>query len=318
MTDKTKLASKIVPTGEATGFLPVRGGKAKPVTVIGTPAIRETFDEVSLQQARNTAAAPGVTQVVLNPDAHLGYGAPIGCVLTSPTHIYPGPVGVDIKCSMSLLQLDIPADVIEDKPTRRTLIDAICARTPTGPGRGQRSVPKSRLVSDALGRRVVVEGASENVCAALGIPPAWAQRCEDAFHLGHDGTRDALAARLDRLLHAGKFDNFDEKIRQLGSYGGGNHFGECESYRLKTSGRRSFVRVSSACSTVTRRFFRIAARAVSGITWRRGSFVRYKRSSSGGACLSPPAIATWCMRRWERRRRMRISTTWRSGRTSPR
>jgi hypothetical protein len=41
---------------------------------------------------------------------------PVGCVLTSPTHVYPGPVGVDIKCSMRFLQLDLPADQITDKP----------------------------------------------------------------------------------------------------------------------------------------------------------------------------------------------------------
>ncbi|MGD8452580.1 MAG: RtcB family protein [Phycisphaerae bacterium] len=228
---------EIIPTGDAIGILPVRGGKCRPVTVIGTPAIRETFDDECLQQVRNTAAAPGVTQVVLNPDAHVGYGAPIGCVLVSPTHIYPGPVGVDMKCSMSLLQLDVPADVVDDKSTRRALINAICERTPTGAGRGQRSVPKSRPVFDALGRRAVVEGASSGVCEALGIPPAWSERCEDPFHKGHDGTHDALAVRLDRLLNGGGFDKFDEKIRQLGSYGGGNHFGECEIVHVSDTDR---------------------------------------------------------------------------------
>jgi len=34
--------------------------------------------------------------------------------------------------------------------------------------------------------------------------------------------------RLDKLLHTDGLRNFDEKMRQLGSYGGGNHFGECE------------------------------------------------------------------------------------------
>ncbi len=240
MTVEPQSSDSIVETGDATGILPVRGGKSKPVTVIGTPAIRATFDDTCLRQARKTAAAPGVAQVVLNPDAHVGYGAPIGCVLASPSHIYPGPVGVDIKCSMSLLQLDVPAGAIEDRPTRRALIKAICERTPTGAGRGQRSVPKSRPVSAALGRRVVVEGVSPRVCDALGIPAAWAERCEDAFHRGHDGTRDALAARLDWLIHGGAFANFDEKIRQLGSYGGGNHFGECEVVQVSDSSRAQF------------------------------------------------------------------------------
>jgi tRNA-splicing ligase RtcB len=96
----------LIPTGDATAMLPVAGGKEKPVTVIGTEAIRKTFDAKCLQQVANTRMAPGVEEVVLNPDAHIGFGAPIGCVMASPTHIYPGPVGVDIKCSMSLLQLD--------------------------------------------------------------------------------------------------------------------------------------------------------------------------------------------------------------------
>src|SRR5262245_59670476 len=178
----------LVPTGEATAILPIADGRLKPVTVIGTPAIRETFSDDTLQQAINTRLAPGVAEVVLNPDAHIGYGAPIGCVMASPTHIYPGPVGVDIKCSMSLLQLDLPADAIVDRRTRRALIDAIGERTPTGAGQGQRHVPKSRPVNENVGRDVAVHGASREVCTALGIPPHWADRCEDSFHRGHDDT----------------------------------------------------------------------------------------------------------------------------------
>src|SRR5688572_14562892 len=107
MSVEVQSSSSIVATGEATGFLPVNGGKCKPITVIGTDAIRATFDDLCIRQAINSRMAPGVSELVLNPDAHCGYGAPVGCVLASPTHIYPGPVGVDIKCSMSLLQMDL-------------------------------------------------------------------------------------------------------------------------------------------------------------------------------------------------------------------
>lgn len=232
---------KLIPTGEATAILPVAEGRVKPVTVIGTPAIRQTFDDATLQQIVNTAAAPGVERVVLNPDAHIGYGAPIGCVMASPSHIYPGPVGVDIKCSMSLLQLDLPGDAIADKQSRRAVIDAIGKRVPTGAGRGQRSVPRSRPVTEALGRRVAVEGASQAVLETLCIPARWAQHCEDAAHVGHDDTREALAARLDWHLHGGNtFRDFSEKVRQLGSYGGGNHFGEAEVVQVGEDNRAKF------------------------------------------------------------------------------
>lgn len=222
----------IIATGEATAILPARASSGKPITVIGTEAIRDQFDAACLEQALNSRHAPGVTDLVLNPDAHCGYGAPVGCVLVSPSHIYPGPVGVDIKCSMSLLQLDVPEEELVERRVRRELIDAIIARTPTGAGRGQRSAPKARHVDAGLGRSVAVEGASKSVCETLGIPPHWAERCEDAFHLAHDGTHDALAERIDRHLAAGLKEVFADKVSQLGSYGGGNHFGECEVVEL--------------------------------------------------------------------------------------
>jgi tRNA-splicing ligase RtcB len=220
---------EFISTGEATAILPT-GGNHKPITVIGTEAIRGTFDELCLQQDINSRTAPGVTDLVLNPDAHCGYGAPVGCVLVSPTHIYPGPVGVDIKCSMSLLQTNLPADAIDDRPTRRALINAICERTPTGAGRGQRNAPKSRRVGIELGKRVLIEGASRGVCEVLGIPLQWADRCEDSAHVGHDDSTEALAMRLEKLLP--KLQNFENKMTQLGSYGGGNHFGECEIVQI--------------------------------------------------------------------------------------
>jgi tRNA-splicing ligase RtcB len=236
MPTETAAPSKFTMTasGEATAILPT-GGKHKPITVIGTEAIRATFDELCLQQAVNSRTAPGVTDLVLNPDAHCGYGAPVGCVMVSPTHVYPGPVGVDIKCSMSLLQTSLPADAILDRPTRRALINAICERTPTGAGRGQRNAPKSRRVDEALGRRVLIEGASPSVCESLGIPAEWASRCEDSCHVGHEDTSDALALRLEQLLPT--LNRFDTKMSQLGSYGGGNHFGECEVVHVEDNDR---------------------------------------------------------------------------------
>ncbi len=160
----------MVETGEATAYLPAPGNKGKPITVIGTKTIRDGFDAGCLQQALNSRSGPGVTDLILNPDAHVGYGAPVGCVLVSPTHIYPGPVGVDIKCSMSLLQLDIPANAVKEKTVRRALIDAILERTPTGPGQGQRSARKSRRVDEHLGKRAMITGASAEVCAELVSP----------------------------------------------------------------------------------------------------------------------------------------------------
>jgi tRNA-splicing ligase RtcB len=231
-TEHTKKPA-IISTGIATGILPSRNSESKPITVIGTQAIRDGIEAQCLEQALNTRSSPGVTQLVVNPDAHQGYGAPIGCVLVSPTHIYPGPVGVDIKCSMSLLQLDLPVSEIADKRIRRDLINAITERTPTGAGLGQRDVKKSHKISYEHAVQAVTEGASKAVCEALQIPVVWSQRCEDAFHRGHDGSIDALTSRFDKINKLKIFSNMKEKLAQLGSYGGGNHFGECEAVSIE-------------------------------------------------------------------------------------
>jgi tRNA-splicing ligase RtcB len=244
MTSNKSSNLSVIAQDDAFGILPMPDGKGRPIPVIGTESIRRSFDQTCLQQAINTRLAPGVSELVLNPDAHAGYGAPVGCVLASPTHIYPGPVGVDIKCSMSLLQLNIPEDQIADKAVRRQIINAICERLPTGSGRGQRSVPKSRRIQTFIGQKGVIEGASKEVCEAMGIEYDWTYRCEDSAHVGHDGTSDALAARLDYLLKAGRLNKFEEKITQLGSYGGGNHFGECNTVRVTDNDRARSVAAS--------------------------------------------------------------------------
>ncbi len=214
------------------------GDDQRPMTVIGTPQILADLDEKCVAQAVNSRLAPGVSHVVLNPDAHLGYGAPVGCVMTSPTHVYPGPVGVDIKCSMSLLQTNVDSAAIEDRRVRRELIKAVCERIPTGTGRGGRHVSKARDVDERLGREVAIEGAAKNVLRQLGIPKYWAQRCEDAFHRGPDGTTHSLDERLEQLQRQRRLERFGFQMRQLGSYGGGNHFGECEVVSLAADAAR--------------------------------------------------------------------------------
>lgn len=71
----------MIATGEATALLPTE--TTTPIRVFGTESIRETLDDLCLQQAVNSRLAPGVTDLVLNPDAHCGYGAPVGCVMVA-------------------------------------------------------------------------------------------------------------------------------------------------------------------------------------------------------------------------------------------
>lgn len=51
----------------------------------------------------------------LMPDAHLGYGLPIGGVLATENAVIPYAVGVDIACRMRLSIFEVPPDVIGQK-----------------------------------------------------------------------------------------------------------------------------------------------------------------------------------------------------------
>lgn len=220
-------ASGITVTGEATGIVDL-GDSVSPIQVIGTEAIRESFGASCIQQAISARLAPGVSQMVLNPDAHWGHGVPVGSVMVSPTHIYPGPVGVDIKCSMSLLQTDLPADAIGDRRVRREIIREIEAKL----ARGRRSAP-GRPIAEQSGFDAAVHGATKKLLSMFGIPPQWSDRCEDAQHAAPDGRSDPLALRLEKHLREKTVKDFGAKCKQLGSYGGGNHFGECQIVRVR-------------------------------------------------------------------------------------
>ncbi|MEN8142859.1 MAG: RtcB family protein [Thermodesulfobacteriota bacterium] len=62
----------------------------------------------TMQQARNLANLPFVVEhVALMPDAHLGYGMPIGGVMATEGVVIPNAVGVDIGCGMCTVKTSL-------------------------------------------------------------------------------------------------------------------------------------------------------------------------------------------------------------------
>lgn len=68
------------------------------------------IDEATLYQFYNALKLPVAVAGALMPDAHHGYGLPIGGVLATANAVIPYGVGVDIGCRMSLSVFDLPAD----------------------------------------------------------------------------------------------------------------------------------------------------------------------------------------------------------------
>ncbi|VTP95485.1 RtcB family protein [Sphingobacterium daejeonense] len=82
-----------------------------PFSVFGENEI----DEVAKRQLYDALKLPVSVQGALMPDAHSGYGLPIGGVLATDNAVIPFGVGVDIGCRMSLSIFDIPASYIKGK-----------------------------------------------------------------------------------------------------------------------------------------------------------------------------------------------------------
>ena len=183
----------------ATNHYRVRG--EPPIDIFANEAILPTFDDAVFQQARNTSAIPGVESIALMPDAHSGYGAPIGAVVATANTIIPMVAGYDISCGMSFLQSSLSIEQLADWRVRRGVIQAIERRIALG-----RDKAITRLTEDRF-ERILREGAQ-------GYPTEIRERLE-RVKLESSGDLSA------RARHRG--------IETVGSVGSGNHFIEIQS-----------------------------------------------------------------------------------------
>ena len=90
------------------------------------------LDEQSLQQMRNACRLPVSVAGALMPDAHVGYGLPIGGVLATDNAVIPYAVGVDIACRMKLTVTDIPVKELDTQ--KQHLIHVLEEQTRFGIG----------------------------------------------------------------------------------------------------------------------------------------------------------------------------------------
>jgi len=80
----------------------------------------EDIEVDALKQMRNACKLPVAAAGALMPDAHVGYGLPIGGVLATRDAVIPYAVGVDIACRMKMTVLDLPVTALSDDRTRLT------------------------------------------------------------------------------------------------------------------------------------------------------------------------------------------------------
>ena len=196
-------------------------GDKKIATVIANDHIISSLENGCIQQLINASQLPGLHEITLNPDAHQGYGVPVGTVLSSESHLYMGAVGYDIKCSMSYLMLDLPTEELKTSKQCRAILDAINKRVGVGLGQDGHVLPHPREI-DAV--ELMFGGMIPIIARDLGIPEHWSEKCEDASH-GAPGLGEHIEKRMKDMGTA--------KVRQLGSLGAGNHFCEVGVCRVQ-------------------------------------------------------------------------------------
>src|SRR5205809_4815253 len=162
----------------------------------------------SLEQVQNVATLPGIVDAALAmPDAHQGYGFPVGGVAAMELPdgvVSPGGVGYDINCGVRLLAL--PCSEAELAGRREPLVHELSRAIPAGVGRtrgGARKAPEL----DAVLR----EGPR-----ALDVAEADLEHTESGGCL--PGAEPAAVSERARERGAG----------QLGTMGSGNHFVELQ------------------------------------------------------------------------------------------
>jgi tRNA-splicing ligase RtcB len=137
--------------------LPAAGRMRVPGVIFASRELLEAMDEKVAEQVANVASLPGiVTASYAMPDAHWGYGFPIGGVAAFDAEdggvVSAGGVGFDISCGVRTLRTGLKLADVEARKAR--LADVLFARIPAGIG----STGSIRL--DARGMEAMLKGGA--------------------------------------------------------------------------------------------------------------------------------------------------------------
>ena len=162
----------------------------------------------TLNQIKNVAMLPGIINNALAmPDAHEGYGFPIGGVAAFDLKkgiVSPGGVGYDINCGVRILTTNIPSEAFEKR--KKDILKQIKSAIPSGLGKGN----ENKISEEEL-NKVLIKGARWAVEKGFGINEDL-ENCEENGEMKPANPKDVS----QRAKARGK--------PQLGTLGSGNHF----------------------------------------------------------------------------------------------
>jgi tRNA-splicing ligase RtcB len=184
-----------------------------PAVIYASEPLVRDMDEKVREQAVNVASLPGIVQAsYVMPDAHWGYGFPIGGVAAfDPDRggvVSAGGVGFDVSCGVRCLHTGLTLDDI--LPVQRHLADALYSGVPAGVGsRGSISL------TDAQMNDMLAGGAKWAVEHEWGVPA--------------DLERTEEGGRMPNAQPAAVSDLAKRRQREeMGTLGSGNHYLEVQ------------------------------------------------------------------------------------------
>lgn len=102
----------------------------------------------AIEQLKRAVRLPVAVKGALMPDAHVGYGLPIGGVLATHNSVIPYAVGVDIACRMRLTVYDASPYVLEQKKEKfRKILEN---NTIFGAGQEWHQTPEHEVLDDPM------------------------------------------------------------------------------------------------------------------------------------------------------------------------
>jgi len=194
--------------------LPPRGAMRVPGILYASRDLLDGMDDKVLEQVANVASLPGIQRAAFAmPDAHWGYGFPIGGVAAfDPAEggvVSAGGVGFDISCGVRTLLTGLPVAVIQTR--REALAEGLYRAIPAGVGsRGKLHLDRKEM--DAMLRG----GARWAVERGHG----------EATDLARVEEGGCLAGALPKQVS----DHAKERQREeMGTLGSGNHYLEVQA-----------------------------------------------------------------------------------------
>ena len=189
------------------------GAMRVPAVIYADEDLIRDMDDKVYEQAANVATLPGIVQAsYAMPDAHWGYGFPIGGVAAFDPDkggvVSAGGVGFDISCGVRTMLTGLRiSDVL---PVQKSLADSLFRQIPAGVG------SRGAITLDAIEMEAMLAGG-----AGWAVERGWGER-RDLARIEESGKMGG--ARPEWVSERAK----ERQRREMGTLGSGNHYLEVQ------------------------------------------------------------------------------------------